>query len=408
MEILNKSFLVYGAGVSGVSAYNFLQKKGATVYMYADKKTEDIKDMNYISNMSKVLEKKFDYIVLSPGINIIGNKNINKLKKTGALFISELELGYLFCKGKFIAVTGTNGKTTCVSLLNHILSKRYATFLCGNVGTPITSIADNTTDDSVVICEVSSFMLEIVSPNFKPDIAVILNITPDHISRHKTFDAYYNAKLQITRWQTENDYLLLPEQLNNIETRAKKIIVEQKKYKSNLVGDFNNLNIAFCEHVSELLGVGKREFISALKTFSPVAFRLQKLGKKRGITYINDSKATNPDSCIKAICAMKKTAVVLLGGSDKGNNFVDIFKNKNKIKLAILYGQTADILEADALFCGFTKIAKFDNLKMALENLKEFVKRGDVVLFSPACASYDEFKNYVERGEYFTNYFEEI
>lgn len=408
MEILNKSFLVYGAGVSGVSAYNFLQKKGATVYMYADKKMEDIKDINYISNMSKVLEIKFDYIVLSPGINIIGNKNINKLKKTGALFISELELGYLFCKGTFIAVTGTNGKTTCVSLLNHILSKRYATFLCGNVGTPITSIADNTTDDSVVICEVSSFMLEIVSPNFKPDIAVILNITPDHISRHKTFDAYYNAKLQITRWQTENDYLLLPEQLNNIETSAKKIIVTQKKYKSNLVGDFNNLNIAFCEHVSQLLGVGKREFIRALKTFSPVAFRLQKLGKKRGITYINDSKATNPDSCIKAICAMRKPAVVLLGGSDKGNNFVDIFKNKNKIKLAILYGQTADILETDALFCGFTKIAKFDNLKTALENLKEFVKRGDVVLFSPACASYDEFKNYVERGEYFTNYFEEI
>lgn len=408
MEVANKKFLIYGTGVSGMSAFKFLQEKGAEVFLYADKKPDNIQVQNYINNISYAIDNKFDYVVLSPGVNIIGNKNITKLKKTGALFMSELELGYLFCKGKFIAVTGTNGKTTCVSLLNHILSKKYTTFLCGNVGTPITSIADKTDENSIVICEVSSFMLEMVSPNFRPDVSVILNITPDHISRHKTFDAYFKAKLEITNYQTEKDFLFVSKELENIQTNAQKIVVYEKKYKSNLVGNFNNLNIAFCQSVVQLFGIGKREFNKNLQTFYPVAFRLQTLGEKKGVLYINDSKATNPDSCVKAILSMKKPVIVLLGGSDKGNSFVDIFKIKNKIKLAILYGQTADVLEADANFCNFNKIIKFESLKIALSLLQKFVKRGDVVLFSPACASYDEFDNYIERGEFFTKYFNEL
>lgn len=406
MEISNKKFLIYGAGVSGISAYKFLTIKGAICVMYADKKPDNLEIENYINSFNKALEFKADYVVLSPGVNIIGNKNIVKLKKNGALILSELELGYLFCKGKFVAVTGTNGKTTCVSLLNHILSTKYKTFLCGNIGLPVTSIVEQTDENSVVVCEVSSFMLETVSPNFKPDIAVILNITPDHISRHKTFDNYYNTKLEITNYQNNNDYLLIPDNLKNIQTNAKKIIINYKKYKSNLIGDFNNLNIAFCDKICELLNINKKQFNLALKTFSPVPFRLEYLGKKKGITYINDSKSTNPDSCIQALKAMKKPVVVLLGGSDKGNNFNNIFKLKNKIKLAIIYGQTADILESDANFCGYNKIAKFDTLNQALTHLSSFVKRGDIVLFSPACASYDEFKNYVERGELFNSYVE--
>lgn len=407
MEIANKNILVYGTGKSGMSAYKFLLEKGANVYLYADKKIDNI-DVNKLDSFSDVQKLKFDYVVLSPGVNIIGNKNINKLKKAGALFISELELGYLFCKGKFIAITGTNGKTTCVTLLNYILSQKYTTFLCGNIGTPITSIANQTDDNCVVICEVSSFMLESVSPNFKPDISVILNITPDHISRHKTFDNYYKAKLEITNYQNNNDYLLIPQELNNIETNAKKIIINNKKYKSKLIGDFNNLNIAFCDKICEILQVNKNQIKNAIKTFSPVLYRLQNLGKKKGITYINDSKATNPDACVKALISMKKPVVLLLGGSDKGNDFKDIFKQKDKIKLAIIFGQTSSNLENDAKFCGFEKVKKFDNLKQALENLYLFVKRGDIVLFSPACASYDEFENYIERGKYFSNYFENI
>lgn len=407
MEVKNKRFLVYGAGVSGVSAYNFLQEMGADVWLYSDKKVEhDVK--NCLPSLALAIENPFDYIVLSPGVSIIGNKNVAKLKKTKALFISELELGYLFCKGKFVAVTGTNGKTTCVTLLNHVLSKKYKTFLCGNVGVPITSIANQTTNESIVVCEVSSFMLESVSPNFAPDISVILNITPDHLSRHKTFDAYYKTKLEITNWQLNDQYLLVPNELKNIQTNAQKIVVAPKKYKSSLVGEFNNLNIAFVEQIVSLLGVSSKEFKLALKTFSPVPHRLEYLGKKHGITYINDSKATNTDSCVKAIESMKKPCVVLLGGSDKGNSFLDIFKLKRKIKLAIIYGQTADMLENDANFCGFNKIAKFDNLNSALEHLGEFVRRGDVVLFSPACASYDEFNNYMERGEFFRTYFDNI
>lgn len=408
MEIANKKFLVYGTGISGISAFKFLNEKGAEVYIYSDKVLDDVDLNNYLTSMSMVLKRKFDYVVLSPGVNVLGNKNIFKLKKTGALIISELELGYLFCKGKFIAVTGTNGKTTCVSLLNHVLKTKYKTFLCGNVGTPITSIASKTTDDCVVVCEVSSFMLETISPNFKPDISIILNITPDHLSRHKTFDNYYKSKLEITNWQTEKDYLLIPKELQNICTRAQKIIVNEKKFRSRLIGNFNNLNLAFCEKTAHILGINSKEFKNSIKSFAPVSYRLEFLGKKHGIKYINDSKSTNPDSCVKAIQSMKKTCVVLLGGSSKGNSFVDIFKNGDKIKYAILFGQTANALFADAKFCKFDKVVSFDNLKQALKHLHEFAKRGDVVLFSPACASYDEFNNYVERGEFFNSYFDSI
>lgn len=409
MEVAGKSFLVYGMGASGISAYNFLEGHGANVFIYADKPKVELNDFSTITKFSDVLKLKFDYVVLSPGVQIIGNKNIKKLKQNGVMLISELELGYLFCKGKFIAVTGTNGKTTCVSLLSHIISKKFKTFLCGNVGIPITSICDQTDDDSVVICEVSSFMLEIISPNFTPDIACILNITPDHISRHKTFDNYYRTKLKITEFQNEKQLLILPPELKEIETNAKKIIVEDKtKYKSKLIGDFNQKNINFCQKICELIGIKQKDFERGIKTFYPIKFRLQTLGKKHGITYINDSKSTNPDSTIKALNSMNKKVILLLGGSDKGNDFYDVFAISNKIKIAVIYGATANKLEADARFMGYYNTAKFDSLKDVLDNISEYTNRKDIVLFSPACASYDEFNNYVERGEFFNNFFEEI
>ena len=408
MEIANKKFLIYGMGKSGVSAYNFICENGGTPYMYNDKKNDDICKFVHISKFSEIKNIQFDYAIISPGVQIVGNRNIGKLKKMGILLISEMELGYLFCKGKFIAVTGTNGKTTCVSLLNHIISKRYKTFLCGNIGTPVTSICSQTTEDSVIVCEVSSFMLELTSLNFAPDIAVITNITPDHLSRHKTFDNYIKIKKKITENQNKNQHLVVLAELESVETLANKLIVNQKnRYKTNLIGEFNQKNIAICEKVCQILEISKKEFNKSLKTFAPVKYRLQMLGKKKGVTYINDSKSTNTDSTLQAVKSIKKNIILLLGGSDKGNDFYDIFKEKN-IKLAIIYGETANKLETDALFMGFNKTSKFESLKESLQYLERFVRHGDNVLFSPACASYDEFNNYVERGEFFNKYFEEL
>jgi len=407
MNLVNKNVLVYGGGVSGVSAYKFLVKQGANAFIFSDKKIVCEEGVKVIEKISDVLKLKIDYVILSPGVNIIGNKNIKKLKNLGALFLSELELGYLFCKGKFIAVTGTNGKTTCVNLINHVLSKKYKTFLCGNVGTPITSICDQTTNDSIIVCEVSSFMLETISPNFCPDVSVILNITPDHISRHKTLDAYFKCKLNITNFQTDKNVLFVPKELEYINTEANKVVVLTEKFKTSLLGNFNQLNISFCFKVCEYFGISKKFFSKAIKTFTPVSFRLEVLGKRKGVFYINDSKATNPDSTIKALESMHKKVVLLLGGSDKGNSFREIFKS-DKIKLALIYGQTANALESDAISMGFSNVCKFDSLKDTLSNLKKFTKRGDVVLFSPACASYDEFSSYVERGEYFNNFVENV
>ncbi|MBE7082633.1 MAG: UDP-N-acetylmuramoyl-L-alanine--D-glutamate ligase [Clostridiales bacterium] len=404
MIIENKRFLVYGSGVSGLSAYEFLKNKGGEVYIYTDKKNDNLNGYNQIEKFAEVLKIKFDYVIVSPGINILGNKNLKRLRKQGCLLMSELELGYLFCKGKFVAVTGTNGKTTCVHLINHVMQNYTQTFLCGNIGIPITSICDKTSENCVVVCEISSFMLELMSQNFKPDVAVILNITPDHISRHKTFENYQMVKESITSNQDKNDYLLLPKELKSLQTNANKIVIEIKKYKSNLLGEFNRQNIAFCEMACELLGVDNKKFKKHLKTFLPINFRLQNVGKKKGITYINDSKSTNPDSCIKALEGFSKPVVLLLGGSDKGTNFKQIFSHSNKIKLAIIYGETANKLEQDALFCGFSKTARFASLKESLVCLHNFVRRGDIVLFSPACASFDEFKNYIERGKFFNEY----
>ena len=409
MELKNKNFLVYGTGISGISAYNFLKENGANVYIFSDRCSEKLEDFVSVKKFSDIENLNIDYAVISPGVQIIGNKNIKKLKKMGIMLIIEFELGYLFCKGTFIAVTGTNGKTTCVNLLNHILSKKYETYMCGNVGVPITSIASKTTESSLVVAEVSSFMLELISPNFSPDIAVITNITPDHISRHKTFENYYNSKLKITKYQTPQQHLIILNSLKDIKTDAKVIYAgTEKKYKSELIGDFNQQNISLCKEVCFFLGIKNKEFTKELKKFTPVKYRLQSLGKKNGITYINDSKSTNPDSTLKAIESFKKPVVALLGGSDKGNDFYDIFNSKNKIKLAIIYGETADKIENDALFMGFTKTAKFVNLNEALYHLKSLVNKGDTVLFSPACASYDEFKNYIERGECFNKFFAEL
>lgn len=396
-------------GISGISAYNFLQAHGANAYIYVDKRTKQEEGYNYLNKFSDISKIKFDYAIISPGVQIIGNKNLKKLKEQGIMLLSELELGYLFCKGKFIAVTGTNGKTTCVNLLNHVLSKKYKSHICGNVGIPITSICDATTSDCVVICEVSSFMLELISPNFMPDIAVITNITPDHISRHKTFENYVNAKLNISEYQTNTQHLIVPNELKDIQTQANLVVVNKiGKYKSKLLGEFNQKNIELCYQIAQLLNISQKEFKHQVKTFSPVKFRMENLGKKRGITYINDSKSTNPNSTVEAIKAMQKPVVVLLGGSDKGNDFYDIFKLKNKIRLAVIYGQTANKLEADALFMGFNNFCKFESLNEALYYLKQLTKRGDVVLLSPACASYDEFNNYIERGEFFNKYVSEV
>lgn len=408
MELKNYNFLVYGAGVSGLSAYKFLKEHNAKVHIYSDKTIENCENMNILKKFSDVMNLKFDYVVLSPGINIIGNKNLKKLKENGALFLSELELGYLFCKGKFIAVTGTNGKTTCVHLLDFILSKKHNTFLCGNVGTPITSICDKTDENSIVICEVSSFMLEMTSKNFAPDVACILNITPDHISRHKSFENYYRAKIKITQSQNFSQFFVIPKELENVESLAKKIIVSNKKCKkTHLIGDFNAKNINFCLEICKLFNFTEKEFYKHLKSFYPLKFRLQLLGRKNKVTYINDSKSTNTDSTVKALESMKKPVILLLGGSDKGCNFYEIFKLKDKIKIAIIYGQTADKLEEDALFMGYFNTVKFDNLNESLKNINNYISKKDIVLFSPACASFDEFNNYVERGEFFNNFYEE-
>ena len=216
MEILCNNFLVYGMGKSGKSAVEFLLKMGAkNVYVYDDNSAPKVKEAILITKFEDVLNLNLTAVVLSPGVSVVDNKNIELLKQNNIEYLSEFMLGFMFTKGKTICVTGTNGKTTTVNLIYKILQTKYKqVFLCGNTNVPITNVALNTTPDSYVVCEVSSFALETINSKFVPDVSAILNISSDHISWHKSLENYTRAKLNITKFQNQKNVLVFNSNLN--------------------------------------------------------------------------------------------------------------------------------------------------------------------------------------------------
>ncbi len=383
-----------------------------------------------------------ELIILSPGVD--GRKErFDRLREKGIKIISEIEFAFSFIEAPVIAITGTNGKSTTVSLIHHFLSKNgLNSFLTGNIGTPLISEVKNIPDNAVVVVEVSSFQLEEIA-DFKPHIAAILNVTPDHLDRYKSLEDYYTAKMNIGKNQGIGDYLILndgdpflkekekQEGTSAFPGTAQKIwfsrlcrnldagawledrdihikvnhIDESISLRENPLRGVHNLeNLLAAVTAARLMGVTAAGIEKAVKDFKGLPHRMEFAGKIGNVEFINDSKATNVDAALKSIDSIDVPMVLILGGKDKGGDFTMLRQSiKEKVNHVLLVGAAAHTIHRQLadLDNGERFIFAADFAAAVAEGYRLLAKKGGVVLLAPGCASFDMFKNFEHRGEVF-------
>lgn len=452
-EFLKNKYLVAGAGISGIGALKLLADKGAEVILYDgnDKiKKEDLREKLSASGIRNTEEIKIvtgelpdniaeyiDICIISPGISL-EVPFVTKLKKLNKIIWGEIELAYRCAKGSLIGITGTNGKTTTTALTGAIMDRYYdSTFVVGNIGTPYTLMAEKTKDNSVTVAEISSFQLETID-EFHPRVSAVLNITPDHLNRHHTMECYGKVKISICRNQTPDEVCvlnydddMLREYAKTIKCKAvffssREILYDgiycdgagdiYKSYKGKakklmnmsemkLVGRHNGENVMAAIGISEAMGVPEDTYIDVIKNFDAIEHRIEYVDTIDGVIYYNDSKGTNTDASKKALEAMDRKTVLIAGGYDKGSEYDDwVEAFGDKIKCLVLLGKTKEKIAQTAIKHGFTNIIMTESLKEAVIVSAQNAKEGETVLLSPACASWDMFKSYEERGRLFKEY----
>jgi len=430
----NLKLAVLGLGKSGIAAANLAVKKGFTVFASDSGKQKTYKQMGlnkavcceFEKHTNKLLEA--DIIIKSPGLS--ADLPILKLaKKKNIRIISELDfaLNFIKCK-KIIAVTGTNGKTTTTTLIYKIIKKEYKnTVVAGNIGYPISSVVDKIKADTILVLELSSYQLE-DSPSFKPDISVSLNITPDHLKHHKTMKNYIKAKSNIFINQTNKNFAVYNKadkylKKEILKTKAKKIAFNSDSKNSinynngtisininNTIVKFNvNIKIPGKHNIDNILAAVIAAYLSKVKikniqtvinSFKGVEHRIEFVRNLRGVKYYNDSKGTNVDSTKVALEAFDKNIHLILGGQDKGSSYMPLFKLiKEKVKNIILIGEATPIIKKELK--GSATMYETETLFNAIKTLQKLTEAGDIVLFSPACASFDQFKDFEDRGKVF-------
>ena len=371
--------------------------------------------------------------MLSPGVPT-DIPMVNRLRDAGVKIWGEIELAYAFGKGRIIAITGTNGKTTTTALTGEIMADHYDDVrVVGNIGIPYTSMVQGTTEETVTVAEISSFQLETIH-GFRPHVSAILNITPDHLNRHHTMENYIKAKEDITKNQTADDFCVLnyeDEVLRNFAEKcpAKVIFFSSRRVLDegfyldgeeimyahdnktdrvinvndlNLLGRHNYENVMAACAMSVSIGVPMDKIVEVLKTFKAVEHRIEYVTEKRGVRFYNDSKGTNPDAAIQGIRAMNRPTLLIGGGYDKQSEYDEwIEAFDGKVKELVLIGQTADKIEACAKKHGFNNVVKKETFEDAITYCYDHAVSGDAVLLSPACASWGMFPNYEERGRIF-------
>ena len=443
-QFVGKKVLVVGLGKSGIAVTQALLKIGASVTVQDIKKKEDV-DSNLIQFLENVGVKCyfgikpdekdiFDMVVLSPGVPTYLDF-IAAAKENGAEIIGELEIAYRVGTGTYIAITGTNGKTTTTSLVGEILKKaKRKTFVVGNIGVAVISKSLIASKDTWLVTEVSSFQLE-TTKQFKPFISAILNITEDHMDRHETMEKYIQAKGEVFKNQTESDYTVInadderclkladlapckvvyfsrtKELPFGCFVRENQIIIKDENGNETRVcstkallipGEHNVENALAATAISYYAGVEPDIIAQVLKSFNGVVHRLEFVEEIDGIRFINDSKGTNPNSTIKAIEAMPSSIVLIAGGYDKGGNFDDLIKMFNgKVKTLVLMGKTAPLIKERAEALGFSEILMAKDMDESVRLAYGAASSGDTVLLSPACASWDMYTNFEQRGEHF-------
>ena len=447
MNLENKKVLVFGSGISGIGAADLLVQVGAKPVIYDEnlQKTADEilakveqpeKVQVYIGKISEEEIKTLDLVVMSPGVPT-DIPVVDAFKAAGIPVWGEIELAYQMGKGRILAITGTNGKTTTTALLGHIIENYYAsTYVVGNIGTPYTSVVLDQKDDSVTAAEISSFQLETIQ-DFKPQISAILNITEDHLNRHHTMEEYIRVKELITSNQDQNGLCVLNyeddvlrEFGENLEipvlffsskrTLEKGIFLEGDEiilktgeetisvvnvHDLKLIGIHNYENVMAAVAMAWGAGVPMDSIRKSACSFRAVAHRIEYVDEVNGVVYYNDSKGTNPDAAIQAIKAMPGPTLLIAGGYDKHSDYTEwIQAFDGKVRFLVLIGATKEKIAETAKKCGFHDVVLLENMPEAMRFCTEHANPGDAVLLSPACASWGEFDNYEQRGDRFKEY----
>ncbi len=422
MKLKNKKVLVYGLGDSGRAVIKILQEHMAHVSFY----DENPEYWDYVGFVKNPMDKQFDFVVISPGIKCIGNTLLENFKERKIPVFSELDFAYLLSKGKLIAITGTNGKTTVSMLTNKILKEAgYNTFLCGNIGLPFSAVCEKTTKSSVIVCEVSNFQLE-TSRFFKPDVACILNIKPDHLDRHESFDEYVRVKEKISQNMKGNSPLILnldDEVARTACGHKKRLYFSKKVLKKGvfvkneqifcgkkkilalsditLKGEKNLENVLASVAICSAFKVSPADVKKAVSSFCPAGHRMEIVGQIDGVTFVDDSKATNVASTIACVQAFEdERKILLLGGKSKDIDYAELFSLGFALKEVVCFGQDRESISMCATSFGYSN-AVFEKFDDAVLYAISSAKSGDYVILSPACSSFDEFQSYAERGERF-------
>lgn len=439
MDIKRQNFLILGVSKSGYSAGKYILSNGGKCYLYEEQKSDRITEaLDELKGLGGVVLsapltdeklKEMDVIVISPGVPI--NHDVAVRGKTlGKRILGELEFAFNCHLPTIVAVTGTNGKTTTVSLIDAILKEeKRKSLLVGNIGVPVSSKIEEIDRNTVCVTEVSSFQLEGVS-SFCPHIACVLNIAPDHLERHFDMQTYIYLKKRILKNQKESEYSILNYDDIEVrkmfsETKAKTVWVSLKErvvgaylldgkiyYNDdfimeakdvNLDGEHNIYNALFAVATCYILGVKKETISLALKEFKGVPHRVELVNEIKGVKFFDDSKATNTASTITAIKTMKSPTILILGGSEKGESYDNLFENikESLVSHVVLTGASRFNMFSSAKNVNYENVSLTSNFTNAIKIAYMLSKEGDNVLLSPGCASFDSFKNYEERGEVF-------
>ena len=444
MEFTNKNVLVYGTGISGISAVSLLESVHAKVILYDEntkitkeqvrgKLAADTKAKIILGVLSDEIISTLDFVVLSPGVPT-DLPIVEQFKKLGITVLGEIELAYQLSKGRVVAITGTNGKTTTTTLVGKLMKNSYdSVFVVGNIGNPYTEAARVMKEDTVTVAEISSFQLETIH-EFHPVVSAILNITPDHLDRHHTMECYIETKEKIALNQTKEDVCVLnyddqvtrdfAEHCNasvlyfsRLHKLQKGVFMDGETFVYSdgettveickttdlkVLGGHNHENVMAAIAMAVSMKVPMDIIRKTVMEFTAVEHRIEFVTTKQGVDYYNDSKGTNPDAAIKGIQAMNRKTVLIGGGYDKGSEYDEWIESfDGKVTYLVLLGATREKIAECARKHGFENIIFVETMEEAVKVCAEKANPGEAVLLSPACASWGMFDNYEQRGRIF-------
>lgn len=447
MDLKNKKALVVGLARSGISAANLLCRLGARVTITDEKRESELSEN--IRKLTKGISLKLgghngvdiakvDLVVISPGV-LWDSPFLNKIRENGIRIISEVELAFKYIKAPLIAVTGTNGKTTTTTLIGEMLKKDDRNvFVGGNIGNPMCEEVLNGSSSELILSEISTFQMEGIE-TFKPHISVILNITPDHLDRHKSMAEYIALKKRVFINQNTRDYTVfnmddkitaalsnegkgeriffsrIREVDNGAFVRGNNIIFRRNR-KEEIVSTLKDLKIIGVHNIENTLAsvavggicdIPPRLMREVISEFSGIPHRMEFVREIEGIKFINDSKGTNVGATIKSIESFNEPIILIAGGKDKGSDYLPLKPLiEDRVKFLILIGEAKKKMAS--VMNGFRNILNAESFEEAVNEAFDKAEKGDVVLLSPACASFDMFRDYEDRGEQFRKIVESL